>query len=199
MDVQHAVSSFFGVPPGAPAVVQRHRSALPMLFHALGYRRGAEIGVWEGGFSEVICQQMPGVALTCVDPWQPYSDYREKKNDPPRLAEAYRKTVERLSPYGCEILRMTSLKAARHVPDGSLDFVYIDGNHARAFVEADLNAWAPKIRPGGILSGHDYVSSPRKPWIEVKDAVDAFIRDRGIASWYVLEGDKTPSWCWVVS
>lgn len=168
-----------------------------MLFQALGFKRGAEIGVWEGSYSEVICQQMPGVELLCIDPWMPYSAYREKKNDPPRLDAAYRFTVERLSKYSCQIIRKTSVDAAKQIPDGSLDFAYIDGNHARAFIDEDLRTWMPKIRPGGILSGHDY--SDRKSFIEVKPAVDAFVRERGITSWYVLDGDKSPSWCWVVS
>jgi len=200
MTVDQRVSTFFGVPvEGSPVVIQRHRGALPLLFAGLGYRRGAEIGVWEGSYSEVICTHMPGVELTCVDPWAPYSEYREKKNDPLWLDAAYQKTVARLKPYGCRIWRMTSAAAAVRVPDRSLDFVYIDGNHGRAFVDEDLAVWAPKIRPGGILSGHDYVSSARKPWIEVKAAVDDFVESHGIAPWYVLTGDKSASWFWVVS
>ena len=200
MTVEQRVSAFFGVSAvGAPVEIRRTRGALPLLFAELGYGRGAEIGVWEGSYSEVICTQLPGVELTCVDPWQSYSEYREKKNDPARLDEAYRTTVDRLTPYNCQIWRLTSVAAASRVADQSLDFVYIDGNHARAFVEEDLAAWAPKVRSGGILSGHDYVSSVRSPWIDVQAAVDAFVQFHGIAPWYVLTGDKSPSWFWVVS
>jgi hypothetical protein len=38
----------------------------------------------------------------------------------------------------------------------SLDFAFIDGNHRYEHVRADLHAWWPKIRAGGLLSGHDY-------------------------------------------
>lgn len=50
----------------------------------------------------------------------------------------------------------TSLRAARTFADGSLDFVYIDGNHTRESVLEDCRAWWPKIKPGGTLAGHDY-------------------------------------------
>jgi cephalosporin hydroxylase len=39
--------------------------------------------------------------------------------------------------------------------DASLDFVYLDGDHQTDAVVADIDAWKPKIRKGGILAGHD--------------------------------------------
>ena len=40
--------------------------------------------------------------------------------------------------------------------DGSLDFVYIDGDHTLKGTNTDLAAWWPKLRPGGWLCGDDY-------------------------------------------
>src|SRR5690606_11229810 len=53
-------------------------------------------------------------------------------------------------------VKARSVAAAKHVPDGSLDFVYIDADHSYAGVRADIAAWRPKIRAGGIIAGHDY-------------------------------------------
>jgi hypothetical protein len=47
------------------------RDDLARLFHLLGFQRGVEIGVEQGLFSEVLCQQNPGVELFCVDPIRP--------------------------------------------------------------------------------------------------------------------------------
>ena len=41
--------------------------------------------------------------------------------------------------------------------DESLDFIYIDANHAYDFVVEDINLWFPKLKKGGIFSGHDYL------------------------------------------
>lgn len=167
------------------------------LLRELGYQHGAEIGVWQGLFSEAICQAVPGVDLTCVDPWQWYEDYIDKKNDAARMPGAYEAAVERLSPYDCTILRMTSLEGARRIPDGSLDFVYIDGNHGARYVRDDLKAWVPKVRRGGMVAGHDYTL--RGKHIEVKPVVDRFTREHGISPWYVAAGEKSPSFFWMVA
>jgi hypothetical protein len=58
-----------------------------------------------------------------------------------------------------------SAASADDFEDGSLDFIYIDAAHDYESVKKDLAAWFPKLKPGGIFSGHDY------PWHEVKKAV----------------------------
>jgi hypothetical protein len=52
---------------------------------------------------------------------------------------------------------LTSEEAAPKIPDGSLDFAYIDANHAYEYVKRDIELWWPKIRDGGMLAGHDYL------------------------------------------
>ena len=54
-------------------------------------------------------------------------------------------------------IRKSSVEAAKDFPDRSLDAVYIDAAHDEDSVREDIKTWRPKIRPGGILSGHDYV------------------------------------------
>lgn len=43
--------------------------------------------------------------------------------------------------------------------DGSLDLVYLDADHSYAAVKADIAAWFPKVKPGGIFAGHDFSDS----------------------------------------
>ena len=40
--------------------------------------------------------------------------------------------------------------------DGALDWVYIDTDHRYETTRDELEAYAPKVRPGGLLVGHDY-------------------------------------------
>lgn len=191
------VADYFGIATEGPVVsIPRNRKEFIGLLKALGYRSGAEIGVWEGQFSEWICQAMPDIDLTCIDPWRAYGEYRDAKNDQGRLDAAYQTATNRLARYrGCQLWRQSSLEAATRFADGSLDFVYIDGNHARRFVEADLKAWAPKVRRGGIVAGHDYTT--RSKHIEVKPAVDGYVRAHGIAPLFVMAADKYPTFFWV--
>jgi predicted O-methyltransferase YrrM len=57
-----------------------------------------------------------------------------------------------------EIMEMTSKEASIIIPDGSLDFVFIDANHEYECILEDIKLWTPKVRSGGIVSGHDYCS-----------------------------------------
>ncbi len=66
-------------------------------------------------------------------------------------------------------LRMKSLPAAKRFEDGSVFFVFIDADHRYEAVKDDIAAWLPKIRPGGIIAGHDYYATD---WPGVAQAVD---------------------------
>ena len=50
----------------------------------------------------------------------------------------------------------SSPKAADFFVDGSLAWVHLDARHDYDSVAADIDAWAPKVQPGGWLSGDDY-------------------------------------------
>lgn len=54
------------------------------------------------------------------------------------------------------ILPIPSLEAAKMFTDGSIDFVYIDGSHEYDDLKADIIAWGPKVKNGGIIAGDDY-------------------------------------------
>lgn len=72
-----------------------------------------------------------------------------------------------------------SVRAAKFVPDGSCYMVFIDADHTRDAVLADIRAWAPKVAPGGVLCGHDYFVFPgvREAVHEVFGPQDRMCRD----------------------
>ncbi len=55
-----------------------------------------------------------------------------------------------------ETIRGSSSESARFFEDGSVDFVFIDADHVYDRVKEDILAWLPKVKPGGIIAGHDY-------------------------------------------
>lgn len=184
-----------GVTALSPVPLPGTRDAwLPALLRACGCQRGAEVGVERGHYARILCETVPGLHLLAVDAWTAYPGYREHVSQA-KLDAFYIETVDRLAPYTGTIHRGFSVEVAATVADGSLDFVYLDANHVYAHVLADLAAWAPKVRPGGVVAGHDY---GRRSVGQVEDAVRDWTRDHHIAPWGVLMGDRSPSWFWVV-
>jgi hypothetical protein len=180
------------------------RDELPALLNARGLLgRGAEIGVKLGAYSDELLSNWRGEELVSVDPWLSAdpNEYVDRSNVSQDEFDCYyEETRNRLARHGSRssIWRMTSVEAAAKVPDHSFDFVYIDARHDYESVKEDLGAWSAKVRPGGILAGHDYVDGdlPQGEFY-VKSAVDEFFGARGI-SVHSTEGPSAvemfPTW-----
>jgi hypothetical protein len=104
-----------------------------------------EVGCWKGKSSAYMATEIANsgknIDFYCVDKWD--------------------------TEYDTFIMNMKSFDNFRHIKgpsvevalsfkDRSLDFVFIDASHEYADVKADILAWAPKVKIGGILAGHDY-------------------------------------------
>lgn len=172
------------------------RQHLAELFAASGYCTGAEIGVADGRYSLVLCQAIPGLSLLCVDPWAKYPG-NPRGGPQEQHDQNFALAQTRLTPYDVTFARALSVTAARNISDGSLDFVYIDGNHERAYVAADLEAWSPKVRTGGIVAGHDFYHFVKRP-AGVVEAVADFTERHGITDWHLCD-EREPSFWWVKS
>lgn len=68
--------------------------------------------------------------------------------------------------YPVKLMRAPSVEGATQFEDASLDGIFIDGSHDRDSVSADLKAWMPKLKPNGILAGHDINQSGVKQALE---------------------------------
>ena len=164
------------------------RQDLHAIFAELGYAKGAEIGVASGRHASQMCNTLPDLHLTLVDPWQGYFRYKQELCD-----KRYAGAMRALEPWPKTVLKMTSLEASQKVEDGSLDFVYIDGDHRFDAVMLDIIVWAPKVRRDGIIAGHDYYHFYAAG---VVDAVRAYVQAHRINNWYIT-WEKEASWFWV--
>ena len=162
------------------------RTDLPQFFIDMGYKVGAEIGVRNGRFSRKLCQA--GLKVYAIDPWRNYDGYWGEDAFKKEVEASYKFAKKILAPFDCVILRKTSLEALADIPNNSLDFVYIDGNHDFRYVADDLYEWTKKVRPGGVISGHDYFYANERKHdnIHVKYVVDAFVKCYKIEQWYVI-------------
>ena len=109
--------------------------------------------------------------------------------------DEYLLASDRLRAFGARttVLRMTFAEACPLFGPASMDFIYVDGYaHTGQEGGQTLRDWWPKIKPGGVLAGHDY--SPQYPL--TIDAVDAFVAEHGLTL-NLTTHDALPSW-WVV-
>lgn len=152
---------------------------LAKLFAELKFTQGAEIGTDQGEYAEYLCKTIPNLELICIDPWraeayepgyQPESFEKQEFFD-----NRYEEARERLKPFpNCHLIKETSMEVAKTVGNNSLDFVYIDGNHDFLNVTQDMHYWLKKVKPGGILAGHDYVRYPSRKFNHVQKVVNGY-------------------------
>lgn len=158
---------------------------------------GAEIGVAEGAFAAAILASANPSELHLIDPWshlEPGSGLLQASalladvgeagafEAPPANSEGdelYARVEARFEgDPRVRLHRQYSYKAAAGFDDGCFDFVYVDGNHHYEFVLRDLEDFAAKLKPGGLLFGHDFFedSFAREEHYGVVDAVGAFLK-----------------------
>ena len=116
----------------------------------------AEVGSFRGRSTVAIAEGLRGVdgaRLIAVDTfagdpgWSEIADVSVAR----RLFDANTGEIEFL-----EVIQAESVQAAAQIENGSIDWVFIDALHDYRSVREDIRAWAPKVRPGGLISGHDY-------------------------------------------
>jgi predicted O-methyltransferase YrrM len=122
-----------------------------------------EVGAWYGKSTaflavELINSRKP-FALDVVDHWMGSKQEAEllghaKKHD---VHAAFLANMRQggVLEY-MNVRRRTSTGAARTYKDGTLDCVFLDASHDAGSVSQDVAAWWPKIKPGGLIAGHDW-------------------------------------------
>lgn len=121
--------------------------------------KGAEVGTFKGEFAREIVSGWMGT-LYMIDVWRPLGEEYLDASNHVMHKTAYADTMENVK--GLEdraiMIRGTSEVTSDIFPDESLDFVYIDANHAYDFVKQDIELWYPKVKKGGYVGGHDYIA-----------------------------------------
>lgn len=175
------------------------RFELPLILRACctGRPFGAEVGVLRGKFSEYLLSNVDFSRFLCIDVWAHLPGQIDVSNVSDAAHEANfaaaQRRLERFRPR-VEFVRSRSATAASALPDSGVDFIYIDADHSYKGCMSDLQSYFPKIRPGGILAGHDYLDGilPEGEF-GVKAAVDQFVRAEKPNA-FVVSRDQWPSW-----
>lgn len=157
---------------------------------------GIELGVFLGAFSEQLLQVVQPSKLHLVDPWQVIAgkDRRESwydQSDQDYL-DALHDTVtakfsDEIDRGAVVVHRRPSWCALADFEDASLDWAYIDADHAYASVRKDLEACFAKVRAGGLIAGDDYRVAG---WWgnDVVRAVNEFLAEHAARMVFTLDG-----------
>lgn len=128
------------------------------------WKFGVELGVWKGETFKHLVSSCPDLVMTGVDLYAPQPDNNgpEKwlpgENGHPWDHERYYQDLVNFSKQHQDrafILKEYTTEAARKFVDGSIDFVFIDADHGYEGCLRDIEHWAPKVKPGGYIIGHD--------------------------------------------
>ena len=143
------------------------RQHLAMLLEHEKLTRGVEVGVQAGDFAVHNLRNWKSCSYyLLVDIWAHQASYADGANAGSAKQEHLYKSVRtRMQPWRNKvaICRNLSVSCAETIPDLSLDFVYIDARHDYKGCLQDLLAYWPKLRPGGIMAGHDYIYAGEHP------------------------------------
>lgn len=152
-----------------------HKFVLEQLIKENGWTSGAEVGCLKGSTTFHLLKSCEDLNLVAVDAWREYEGLYARAEDGGQVALARKPddgtetrvqvpfdVVEELfrdkaKGYNgrLKILKGLSWEMASEVADQSLDFAFIDADHIEPAVRKDIEAWRPKVKPGGMLLGHD--------------------------------------------
>ncbi|WP_368517493.1 class I SAM-dependent methyltransferase [Rhizobium sp.] len=133
-----------------------------ILNHLPRWKRGAEIGVFTGQFSEFLVQIAKPVSYFAIDPW--YTAYGEffpnwgsySANGTLQTKAGYEAAQHRLARFpGTNVVAASALDWLESLEPNSLDWVYLDSTHQYAPTLAELHAISRKLAPDGVILGDD--------------------------------------------
>lgn len=123
-----------------------------------------EIGVWKGHSISFLANEIKKnnkeAKLYAVDLWDEtykWENNPQLRNQVPYLYDIYNEIKKQNGVTDMIIdLKGMSWEMAKNFEDGTVDFVFIDADHEYESVVKDIKAWLPKMKKGGMISGHDY-------------------------------------------
>lgn len=161
-----------------------------------------EVGSWYGKSAVYLARRSIESRrhhrIVCVDTWKgtpgnPCADHVAQRGG--SILEDFRRNL-RVADVQDVVwpLERPSLEAAPMFEDRSLDFVFLDADHAYEAVLADINAWLPKLKPGGVLAGHDF-DRPETVQRAVLERLPQAIARPPRSWWYRVPAEKGLGLC----
>jgi hypothetical protein len=186
------------------------RNQFSYLLNSLGLKGCAvEVGTHRGEFALSFMNRWEGEWLYCVDPWSVPDGYELQAKvlqlhlgGAPTRDEDYRAAQRALYPH-CErvrYLQTLSSVAVNCFADESLDFVYLDGDHNPDKVDEDMSKWWGKVKPSGLLAGHDIMMPGEKDggWARYIQPIISNYSERWQKDVHLVVEENGLPWSWYI-
>jgi hypothetical protein len=157
----------------------------------------AELGVFQGAFSDVLLEKCQPRELHLIDKWRGRASSgdvngenrivlsnRKVKRIPDQLKEKYKNDP-------VFIHRGNTWDKMLDFQDGYFDAVYVDAGHDFGSAFVDLYISIKKVKHGGLIMGHDYTDKNPKT-VGVYKAVNLILKDFQLKI-HTLSDEKQPS------
>jgi hypothetical protein len=138
-----------------------YRTQFGELLEHLGLKGDAvEIGAAECRHAQVLISQPAITKLYIIDGWSRLSQIGDGSNSDEWHANNWKECHERVEPWKDKavFLKGMSHTMIKEIPDDSLIFAYIDGDHSESGCLSDLRGVYRKVRTGGVIAFHDFLS-----------------------------------------
>jgi predicted O-methyltransferase YrrM len=169
-ELENLPHGWFNHGPQVLALIEQHRPKVVV-----------ELGSWLGASAIAMARSVRrwGGTVTCVDTWAGQLDEAggsPSGQSPLMILSCARAMVEAGISASVRLIPATTVTAAQHWTQ-PIDFLYVDADHSEEGCCADLEAWVPHVKPGGLIAGDDY-DHPRYPGVKI--AWDAFAEVHGL-------------------
>lgn len=154
-----------------------------------------EVGVASALFSELICEYWRPSKHYLIDAWECLPGTGDRNFPQEWHNMNYHIAKWKMYPYQniATFIRGLSWNMSQHIEDNSLDIVYHDAGHDEQSVQQDIDAYWPKIKPGGIMGFHDFEA----PEYQVGTVVRRFALKHGIDVHSIPEDKMEDAGGWI--
>lgn len=157
-------------------------------------KKAVEVGTWTGQTAIAIAGALPpGGRLYCVDTFcgDPNLEIRNFHFGSFTADDVRKLWTKRVAQAGyesrIELVEGDSAAMADRFCDEELDLVFIDACHHYPYPLRDMQAWWPKVKPGGVFCGHDHGES----WPGVVQSVAEFMKEKSLDKDRLMVGPTT--------
>lgn len=156
---------------------------------------GCELGVCEGTNLCQILEHCDNISsMYAIDPYLAYMDWCGAISEQ-RINECKNIAMDNLTKITQSIkvkfLEMPSNEAVLKIGDSELDFIFIDGDHSYERASEDFLNFYPKVKSGGLFSGHDYslvgVNRAILEFLETNEYDRSLLKLVSNDAWYIIK------------